>query len=167
MKLVKRGGPAFFEAEISEVDARLMVESVTLPSIEFVLQALKDKVLPSEQQVEQYLASDLFRFDSVHTVTRSVSGRVRFSEAEEDTTMLMAESSIRDSEVNDVNLLDQDHLDRNRTIYHVNNATSGVPWKLDLNNTSTVKKLMTATEDIRQQCLQDTVVCVCVCVTAS
>lgn len=70
----------------------------------------------------------------------------------------MAESSVGETEANDIDSLDSDHLDGDRTIYHVNNATSGVAWKLDLINTSTVKMLMTSTEQIRQQCLKDTVV---------
>lgn len=47
-----------------------MTKLVTLPSIEFVLYLnLKEKGMPSEQQVKQYLADNSFCFDSVHTAT--------------------------------------------------------------------------------------------------
>lgn len=52
-------------------------------------------MLPSEQQVEQYLADDSFRFDSVHIVTRRALGRVRFSDEEEDTPMTNANGGVK------------------------------------------------------------------------
>ena len=76
---------------------------------------------------------------------------VKGAQAEDgDVTINMAATDVNEQNIDDINDLDEHYLpsDNKQTIYGVNNAVTNLPWKLDLNETNKVKKLVKTTHDL-------------------
>ena len=144
--ITDRMDPDFFEFEITKEDAQMLASEVTLPSIEFVLQAIVDKVLPSISEAKEFLddTTDV-TIDDASIPRAAVNRRSLLLECDSrggDMTADVAQLELEESQVDTINDLDEDHLeddeDEEETMYSKNNVTTDLPLRLDLNSTEGV-----------------------------
>ena len=154
------GHEGFYQFEITKDDALLLAKEVTLPSIEYVLYAMKEGLLPTLQQAREYLdREDNTILDT--DIPRSATARRRVPEGAE---MNIAEMSLAEEQLGSVNNLDDDYLDDNannngKTIYDINNCTVDKPFPEDLNSTQGVMGVVNYYTALADRCLSSTLGC--------
>ena len=148
----------YFDFSITNADGVLMAREVTLPSIEFVIMAMNERILLTLDKSREMIHANNFDTNTDQTISHSASGRVTsMSMNTDEVTMNMDDLNVREFEVDDINDLDEDGLHQeNKSIYKINNAKMYAPWKINLNNKNTVKKLMTNSNNLRERCLAGT-----------
>jgi hypothetical protein len=149
----------YFDPAPSKDDGLMMARSVTLPSIQFVLESMRNGSMYTLEQAKLWVEQNVFKKDSLHTVSHGPGGRiVRKDGKEDDMVVSAAETPIREEDINNINNLDDSDVedDTNQTMYARNGVVSDIPLKLDLNEHTTVKLLIDSVEDLWKRCLDGT-----------
>ncbi len=149
-----------YEFKIEEKDAELLAEKITIPMIRFVMDAYKD-ILPSYEQSKQVMDGEDITFTA--RVSHAVSGRVTMpppqqQENTRETSTDLCETPLDETDIGDIDELDNEHKPNSGSMYSRNNATVDAPIKEDLNAQKTVMGIINYFCDIRERCLKFTTV---------
>jgi hypothetical protein len=147
-----------FEFSISEEDSLLLLREVTLPSIEFVLEAMSDGTLPNLDAAKKFLASTQSlssKLPNSATACRSVQTLPT------EHTDVTSQTLITSLGSNNANNIDEDRTaDLNsaeyQSMYQRNNVTMDMPLKGDLNSIIVVEAILDYYIDISDRCLKQT-----------
>ena len=159
VRLLEPGHQDYFDPAPSKDDGLMMARSVTLPSIQFVLESMENGSMYKLEQAKRCVEQHVFKKDSLHTVSHGPGGRIVRKDGEEDDMVVSAaETPIPEEDINNINNLDDSDVedDSNQTMYARNGVVSDIPLKLDLNEHTTVKLLIDSVEDLRKRCLDGT-----------
>lgn len=140
---------------------------VTLPTIEFVCQAIKDNILPSLKVAKEYLDDTIdVTLEDQDIPNSAVDRRSLLMNYEPptgvDVSADLAELELEGSqEVDDIDNLDEDHLigekeEEEETMYTKNNVTTDLPLWLDLNSTKGVMTVNDYFTGIADRCISQT-----------
>ena len=145
---------------ISDEDGRSLAANVVLPYISFVLEAF-NKAFPSLEQAKSVRNGTAINFHG--TIARSPAARGVFQEeeTEEDTPehegeTTLTEIEVDDTDIEDINDLDPNHVEDPATSLDANNMTFDLPRKEDLAAIKTVKGLVELYTGITKKALQQT-----------
>jgi hypothetical protein len=153
------GHQDYFDPAPGKDDGLMLARSVTLPSIQFVLESMRNGSMYTLEQAKRCVEQNVFKKDSLHTVSHGPGGRIVRKDGEEDDMVVSAaETPIREEDINNINNLDDSDVedDTNQTMYARNGVVSDIPLKLDLNEHTTVQLLIDSVEDLRKRCLDGT-----------
>jgi hypothetical protein len=168
-----------YHFSITKEDANLMLSEVTLPCIQYVLDAKSDGSLPTLAQAKEFITSvtstATFEKQIPTSATKRRSMRTDAPDNGDVTSSVVAHD-VRDEDCNDIdNDLDEDFLQTDddtegdvdmeggndagggvQTILKNNHVTVDAPLEGDLNTTRVVMGIMDYYADITQRCLEQT-----------
>jgi hypothetical protein len=149
--------------KIEKEDAALLAKEVTIPMIQFVLEAYKENVLPSYEQSRRVMDGEEVTLTT--TVSHSVSGKRSMPpqppptdpEQERETSTDLCETPLDEADIGDIDNLDDEHRPTSsNSMYARNNATVDTPIKEDLNAQKTVMGIVNYFCKIKDRCLEYT-----------
>lgn len=143
-----------YKFSITKEDALLLAAEVTLPSIQYVLDLMKDGSLPSLESARTYVEGE--GNTTINTkIPHSAIARRTVAEAADD---VIAQIDLDEDQVGSVNDLDDDYLDNKRkaTIYDTNNCVVDTPFSEDLNSTQAVMGVADYYTTVADRCLDAT-----------
>ena len=154
---------------ITPADASMLLKEVTLPTIQFVLEAMEDGSFPNLDCARSLIGSrtDIsFGTNVPHNATARRSVKLQESSVDGNVQQSTDTGQVTDidaSQINNVNELDDDYLTDEeedvKSIYGLNNVTTDLPMQQDLNCNNTLKSLINYYCGLSNRCLAETYGC--------
>ena len=143
----------------------MLADEVTLPTIQFVLEAMANGSFPTLETAHRFLDARTyvtFGTKVPHNATARRSVKVTGDEGVEVTNDNGEVTDIEQSQINNTNIFDEDEEDdggSSKSIYELNNASTDVPMQQDLNCNSTLKSIVNYHGGLVERCLSNTLGC--------